>query len=217
MKIKSLFALYLTSLLAMPSAKAQGTFQNLDFEQGNPGSVAFAQNVPVATVLPNWFAYYGDVQQTDVGYNVITTGATQISLVGGSQFHIDGNYSVLLQPGPSGASISQTGLVPLGSDSLLFEANGSGPLDVFIGGQNVSFSAVGSGPNYTLYGANISAWTGDSESLTFLAVADGSPGGVTLDDISFSTSVVPEPNPIALTAIGGLLFALYCRFAPKRQ
>ena len=38
-----------------------------------------------------------------------------------------------------------------------------------------------------------------------------------LDDISFSpTSVIPEPEPLALMSIGGLLFALYRRFAPKR-
>jgi hypothetical protein len=37
-----------------------------------------------------------------------------------------------------------------------------------------------------------------------------------LDDIAFSTQAVPEPNPLALTGIGALLFALFRRFAPKQ-
>jgi hypothetical protein len=39
----------------------------------------------------------------------------------------------------------------------------------------------------------------------------------TLDDISFSTTSIPEASPLVLTGVGGLLFALYRRFAPKRQ
>jgi hypothetical protein len=217
MKIQKIILSSVVSLLAVVSADAQSTFQNLNFELGNPGPGSFNQNVPVANALPDWSAYYGNVQQTDVGYNVITTGATQISLVGGAQFHIDGNYSVLLQPGSSGASISQTSFVPSGSESLLFEATGSGPLVVSIGSQNLSFSAVGSGPSYTLYGANISAWAGDNETLTFSASAGGSSGGVTLDDISFSPNAVPEPTPFLLSGLAGLLFAAYRRFTSKRQ
>ena len=94
---------------------------------------------------------------------------------------------------------------------------GWGTLDVLIGTQVVSFSALGSGPNYTLYGANISAWAGDSELLTFSALEDLSlPNNWVIDDISFSPNAVPEASPLTLTGIGGILFALYRRFAPKR-
>ncbi|MGP8236267.1 MAG: PEP-CTERM sorting domain-containing protein [Limisphaerales bacterium] len=44
----------------------------------------------------------------------------------------------------------------------------------------------------------------------------GGPSGLLLDDISFSPNAVPEPNTLALTALGGLLFVLYRRLAPKR-
>ena len=49
-------------------------------------------------------------------------------------------------------SISQTGLIPAGSQSLFFERQTSanpGPLDISIGNQNIPFTAVGTGPNYT--------------------------------------------------------------------
>ena len=86
-----------------------------------------------------------------------------------------------------------------------------------VGSQTVPFTAVGTGPNYTLYAANIAAWAGDTEALTFSALqASGGLNNWTIDDILFSPNAVPEPSPLALTGIVGLLFALYRRFAPKR-
>lgn len=95
---------------------------------------------------------------------------------------------------------------------------GSGGLEVLVGNQVVPITAVGSGPNYTLYGANISAWAGDTEQLTFAAqeVFTAGLNNWVLDDISFSPQTVPEPSPLALTGAGALLFALYRRFASKR-
>ncbi|HUD49143.1 MAG TPA: hypothetical protein VMR33_20105 [Candidatus Baltobacteraceae bacterium] len=211
----------LAALLPIFSAQAQGTFQNLDFELGNPGSGSFNLSVPVADALPDWSVNYGSVQQTDIGYNVVSLGATDVSLIGPGGpggGPIDGNYSVLLQGGPSSASISQTGVIPAGTQTLLFEAESSGPLDVFIGGQDVPFSAVGSGPNFTLYGANISAWQGQPEQLTFSVLAGSAAfNSWELDDISFSTQAIPEASPLVLTGTAGLLFALYRRFAARRH
>jgi len=102
----------------------------------------------------------------------------------------------------------------------MFEAQPDvGTFQVFVGGQNVPFSALGLGPNYTLYGANISAWAGDTEQLTFSAMEGGQGVGLNnwvLDDISFSPTGVPEPDPFILTGLGGTLFALCRLFAPKR-
>jgi hypothetical protein len=71
---------------------------------------------------------------------------------------------------------------------------------------------------YILYGANISAWAGQTGDLEFTADFNVHDPYLVLDDISFSpTTVIPEPSPVALTGIGGLLFALYRRFAPKFQ
>jgi hypothetical protein len=63
---------------------------------------------------------------------------------------------------------------------------------------------VGGGEYYTVYAANISAWAGDTEQLTFSAL-EGYAGANNwlIDDISFSTNAVtPEPNIVALSAIG---------------
>jgi hypothetical protein len=198
-------------------AGAQGTFQNLDFEQANPG--AYSGYVSAASALPDWTAAIGGVQQTQIGYNFLSTGETVVSLVGGAYPAIDGNYDVLLVGGvtASSASISQTGTIPDNSQSLLFKAQGSssGQLNLFIGTQVVPFTAVGTGPNYTLYGANISAWAGDSEQLTFSAPEGNGLNAWFIDDISFATQAVPEPTGIVLTVVGGLLFGTRKWFARR--
>jgi hypothetical protein len=209
-------------MLAAVSAQAQGTFQNNNFEQANPVSLGGIY-VTAASALPGWTAAIGGVEQTSVWYNGASTGSPEVVLLGPPPPNpalpvIDGNYSVLLTATDATASISQTGLIPAGTQSLYFEAEpGKGALDVLVGNQEVPIAAVGSGPNYTLYGANISAWARDTEQLTFSAqeYASGLNNWV-LDDISFSNQSVPEPSPVALTGLGAFVFALYRRFAPKR-
>jgi hypothetical protein len=221
----------LATLLAPVSAHAQGTFQNLNFELANPVSVgnpAEPNAVTAASAFPGWELYAGNVQLTQVNFNDPDTGMTTVGLVGPNSPDfpaIDGNYSVLLQGGvtASGASISQTGVIPRSTESLLFDAQaqqGVGLqhiLQVSIGGQIISFVALSTGPTYTEYGATISAWAGDSEPLTFTApeVSVGL-NNWTIDDISFSTQSIPEPSPLVLTGLGAFVFALYRRFAPKR-
>jgi len=220
----------LAPLLAPLSASAQGTFQNLNFEQASPviivGSPYYPYEVTAASALPDWTVTEGGVQQTQITENDPSLGAPWVVLIGpngGNSGYapIDGYYSVLLQGSgvPQVPAISQTGLIPAGTQSLLFEAQsaGFGSLAVDIGTQTVPFVAVGTGPNYTLYAANISAWAGETEQLTFSA--QESTSGLNnweIDDISFSTQSVPEPSPLVLTGIGTLVFALYRRFAPKR-
>jgi hypothetical protein len=215
-------------IFAVLSAQAQGTFQNLDFEQANPVSAGIPGSyVTTSSALPDWTVTIGGVQENVVGYNTPSLGAPAVVLLGPSPptpayNPIDGSYSLLLQGSgvSSIPSISQTGMIPAGTQSLLFEAQpGSGGLEVNVGGENVPFAAVGTGANYTLYGANVSAWAGESEELTFSALEFSSGlNNWELDDISFSpTAVIPEPSPLALSGIGSLLFALYRRFAPQRQ
>jgi hypothetical protein len=217
MKMTNLIISLIVSASVVLSALAQGTFQNLNFELANPGQYS-SFNVPVSDALPDWTVTIGGVQQAYVGYNAFSTGAPAVVLIGPGYGPIDGSYSVLLTATGATASISQTGLIRAGMQSLYFEAQpGIGGLEVLVGNQDIPFAAVGSGPNYTLYGANISAWGGDTEQLTF--AAQESTSGLNnweLDDISFSTQAVPEPSSLALTGLGALLFALYRRFGPKR-
>jgi hypothetical protein len=224
MKTVSLLTQCSVALFAVLSVRAQATFQNLNFEQASPisaGVPGAPYIVTAASALPYWTVTIGGVQQTQINYNAISTGAPAVVLIGvDSDFGsppIDGNYSVLLQGSfPAAApAISQTSLIPAGTQSLLFEALPSiGSLNILVGAQIVPFADIGSGPNYTLYDANISAWADDVEQITFSALGNSSgPNNWEIDDISFSPT--PEPSVVSLAAIGGLLFASRKWFARR--
>ena len=70
------------------------------------------------------------------------------------------------------------------------------------------------GMDYSIYGADVAPWAGQTEQLSISAPVGS--GGFEIDDISFSPGAVPEPSALSLMGIGGLLFALYRRFAAKR-
>jgi hypothetical protein len=215
---------------------AQGTFQNLNFEQANPISAGYPYqpwDVNAASALPSWTVSYGSVEQTVVAFNVISAGAAQVDLFGpdngvGDPGVIDGNYSVAVQAGfgpgllPESTSLSQNGTIPANAETLEFDAQnfeGGTPLSVSFAGDNltlfvVSSAVAPSGQPYNVYGANIAPYAGQTGQLEFTATFFNA---VELDDISFSTQAIPEPSPVVLTGVGGLLVALYRRFAPKRQ
>ena len=130
---------------------------------------------------------------------------------------IQGNYSVWLLGGStdaensqSGASIGQTGQIPLGTESITYW--GSGALNVTFDGQVLSFAAISSNPNYTVYQADISACAGQTGELLFTAPWPNGEG--LLDNIQFSTVPVPETNSFGLFALGALLLACRHRVRP---
>jgi PEP-CTERM motif len=207
------------------SSQAQGTFQNLNFEQADPisaGNPLEPYLVTAASALPYWTVTFGGVQQTDIFYNDPSAGSPMVTLLGPGDVYyngpIDGDYSVLLQGGEEPfvpASISQTGLIPAGTQSLLFEAvrlgAPVGQLQVLVGNQSLALTEVGTGPNYTLYGASISAWAGQTEELTFSALTSNSgQNNLEIDDISFSPNAVPEPSTWALLLMAGAAFGVRC-------
>jgi PEP-CTERM motif len=226
MKIEKLIAWPSVVLLAALSAQAQGTFQNLNFEQANPisaGNPLDPYSVTAASALPYWtVTYYGEFQQTDINYNYPSTGAPAVTLLGQGDAYwgppIDGNYSVLIQGGiepyPQSASISQTGLIPAGMQSLLFEVptgygSPASALEVLVGAQSLALTEVGTGSDYTLYGASISAWAGQTEDLTLTALPPTSgQNNWEIDDISFSPNAVPEPSTWALLLMAGAAFGV---------
>ena len=67
-------------------------------------------------------------------------------------------------------------------------------------------------PNYTLYGADITAFAGTTVDLRFTALLGGS---LYLDDIRFSSQLVPEPGMLALLSLGGIMFAVAFRMCPR--
>ncbi len=190
-------------------------FLNLNFESannlpGNPGQ--YGVLVSTADALPNWSAYDGEADLSEIYYvsnSPISGSSSSVELESGS-LALNGNtFSAALY---SDGSISQTGTVPDNSESLEFEAEGPVPggslelegLQVTLGGQSLSFSTISEDPDYTVYGANIQAdMDGQEEALTFINSEDGA--GVLIDDIQFSPSVAPEPGEMTLIGLGAVL------------
>jgi len=200
-------------IIAAISARGQG-FLNLNFESaynlpGNPGFDG--ASVSVTNALPDWTAYQGGLALSSIYYvsNSFPGDSTSIELESGS-LALSGNFSVGLYPD---GSISQTGSVPGNAESLQFEASSALNLEVTLGGQSLSYSALSEGPNYTVYGANIPAdMEGQPETLTF---GINGAGETLLDDIDFIS--VPEPSEYALIGLGAILFGLYRRRKHKVQ
>src|SRR5580692_2618024 len=104
MKTTILISGFATVFLAAVSALAQGTFQNLNFEQADPvsvvGSPYYPYEVTTVSALPFWTVTVGGVQQTQIMENDPSTGSPAVMLAGpGDSFGfapLDGNYSVLL-------------------------------------------------------------------------------------------------------------------------
>lgn len=219
MKIRDLSVLCLAC--AAISVQAQGSFQNLDFESatvsGTPGTfVSFGQ------AFPGWTGYVGGVQSSGAVYDRVPMSTAGFAIldsgfsgpVGGGL--IEGNFTAFLMSGAAGvgeqadATLEQTGLVPLGTQSLLFKAQVFSALAYFrvtLGGQTLSLTALESGANYTLYGADIYGWAGQTADLAFTSLYPHPYTGeipVYLDSIEFSAQSVPEPGVFGLAALGAL-------------
>jgi hypothetical protein len=123
---------------------------------------------------------------------------------------IQGQYTAVLQAGgnPYGAggvnaSLSQIGLVPTNANSILVEIAG-GNFVLSFAGQTIPLSAIQSGPNYTLYGGDISLFAGQVGELR-VSTLSPSGSGFLFDAITFSSEAIPEPLSVLLTTFGALL------------
>ena len=223
-RVKRRATIFFTLLLMGGRLAWSQGFVDLNFENAQiiplASSPYYPYGMATSNALPGWNASIGGSQVTEITYDDPALGSTWINLCATNGTQLSGNYSVLLQGGltASNASISQTALVPGGAEAILFEAQGTGvgTLVVSLGGQNLSLFALSSGANYTLYGANISTFAGETEQLTFSALGVSSGfNNWNIDDIQFSASTVPEPGVMGLLGLGGLLFGL-CRWKNRR-
>jgi len=190
-------------------------FINLDFEQAqipiNPGL-----GVSVSAAIPGWTAYVGGVPQTDIFYNTMSLGAAAIDLEPTNGIapvpQIQGNYYVDIQGSafttPATAAIGQTGQVPLNALYLLFWGYAGDPSvsAVSFAGDFLALTQIGSAVNYDIYAADISSYAGQTGQLLFSGLANG---GIIVDNIQFSSTPIPEPSVLGLSALGGLFLA--CR------
>lgn len=227
MKLKH--TIWAVSALIAYSLNASGqNFEDLNFEQAKiVRDPSYSNEVYVSSAIPGWMVGNNFLGTNEIIYNDLSLGAPSVALCGTNSMYspapLDGKFSIDLYGGVNGGpnppvpgvSLSQTGLVPANAESILFKAEnpyGGGPLLLSLGDQNISYSTLSTGPDYGLYGADISAFAGQIETLTFFA-----PTGVNnyweLDDIQFSSSPAPEPDVLGIFGIGALLF---CRLRSLR-
>ena len=208
----------------MRDSYSQG-FVNLNFEAANTTGYPTFGSVPAATAIPSWAAYtfdqFGTITQSQIVYNAISTGGALVGLVDtNGSLHptpLQGRYSVLLEASqggtPTTAAIGQTGQVPLSALSLLFYTSLDSTIQVAFNGQPIALVQTGATANYAIMAGNISAFAGLTGQLLFSASPNYGYG--LIDNIQFSSSPVPEPNVLALSALAGLLLRLRSRKKPK--
>jgi hypothetical protein len=192
--------------------------------------------VSLAEGFPGWTASYTSggvtLSATQVSYDFISLGSAASSIVDSSSATvIQGDYSAVLFAGGNAPSvggvngnaysptISQTGTIPPGTESLLIDI-GTTPFlpTVSIDGQPIEMVPLQAFVHYTLFGGNVASFGGDVGTLSISEPLgpSGAFADAEIDNISFSpTAVTPKPDPLILMGIGGLLFALYRRFAVK--
>lgn len=122
--------------------------------------------------------------------------------------------------GRASAALAQTGIVPTDARSVQFKASGGAPVfavGLFVGGQSIPLFAVATSAAYTLYGGDVSQFSGQVEELRIAALASASYPfpNVLLDSIEFSSQQVPEPGALGLFSLGAV--ALGCSFLTKRR
>ena len=208
------------------AVQAQGSFVNLNFEHAtivvNPASPYYPDMVFASSAIPFWTAYTYEQQQTDILYDAIALSAAQVGIYDTnypSLAPVQGRYSVVLAgefsdnttPHDS-AAIAQTGRVPDTAESLTFWGQVGG-LQVTFAGQVLPWVAIGSGPNYSIYGCDISAFAGQAGELRFTTLPNTS---ALLDNIQFSPDPIPEPGVLALSALGALVVAWRVRLRERQ-
>src|SRR6266496_1832873 len=212
--MKTAVLMVLALLPVTPIVQAQNRFQNLGFEAAHLTPIPPGEHgpfVPIDQALPGWSGFLGTQQVASVWQNDFSLGSANISILGPNwplNGIIEGQYSVLLQAGlisPSylvEASISQTGWIPIGSESIQFKVFGA-DVSVSFAGQDIPIVPLSVANNYTLYGGDVSRFAGQSGQLTLSTrtLPDSGLHNAHLDSIVFSAQVVPEPSVIGLLAI----------------
>ena len=169
---------------------AQG-FLNLNFEQAITTNHVY-NTISASDAFPNW-----TVNNVFPGYNDIALDAPAVDLFDTNYYALpaQGKYSAYLQGGSqfaylphTGASIMQTGQVPVTAQSIYYWG---GALAGSFNGHALTFNAVGSGASYTIWQADISSFAGQTGQLMF--TAPWQTAGL-LDNIQFSTT--PCRNPV---------------------
>jgi hypothetical protein len=226
-KPKNLIALG-AALFTAVTIHAQG-FVNLNFESATiPAGTPVPTQISLTEGVPGWSESYttGDFTElnSDMYYDGISGGGNFVAIIDKNEPYfqpLNGKYSAILFSQGGGPvydqysqSISQTALVPSGSQSLVFNAYVTGaPFVVTLGGQTINLELLQIFGNYTEFAGTIPpSLAGQSETLEFTELptpeGDGQIAALELDNISFSPNAVPEPSALAFGVISGFLFGV---------
>ena len=211
MKLLRLTGFALVFLASVREAPAQG-FVNLNFDDATITTISFPGRDRYTATVPGWAwntPNYVNGDPNSVPLNDIALDAPAVSLQGtNSPFFpsLRGTYSVLLQGGTTagglvtgntnGASVFQTGQIPITSRSLIYL--GGEVVRVAFEGEPLTSVALGHTASYTVWGVDIAAYAGQSGELRFTAPWQST--GM-LDGIQFSPTTIPEPGVFALGSI----------------
>jgi hypothetical protein len=217
-----LFPLFFVALLYAPLSYAQSNFQNLNFESANivldSTSPYYPNAINASNAMSGW-TVTGSFTAPDVLYNDISLASPAVSLQGPGSTEpiLQGSYTVFLQGSqfgmPGAVTIGQTGQIPSGTGSLQFYGAQIFNLQLSFNGQNLAYTAIGTGPNYTIYGANVSAFAGQTGQLLF----DAPPNSAgEIDNIQFSPNSVPEPQTWTLILSGAAVCLAAARWKRTR-
>jgi hypothetical protein len=169
--------------------------------------------ISAADALPGWTVYEDSTLCTAV-WGTPGLDITYVSLDYSQPFAhaaLEGAYSVRLSgwnlaPGYyTSASISQTGLIPDGTQSIQFLLKNysflgdQGNLIVTLDGMPILISVISSSGCVMTMTGDVSAFAGTTAELKFAAPSASEYG---LDSITFSSIGVPEPSAFSLVGLG---------------
>ena len=202
-----------------PGQAAADSFRNLNFEWAVIGTPVDFQ-LPASEALPYWTN--NNCYPGYVAYDTVALGSQAISIHDGLDPYdtgfvmyrpIQGRYSIILQNSYWGthAWISQTGDVPGDAHSLLFKSEFGGVgLAVSLNGTAIPMSVYSVGPVVNPGGGPVKTFIGDISAFSGQQNVElRFEGGCMLDEIEFSSIVVPEPASLCLLAFGAIAACVY--------
>ena len=223
--------LVIIPFVLLHTASGQG-FVNLNFEQASIASAPSGYTpsdafdpISATSALPHWVVSEDGTICTAVWGAPVALDETSVALVSAGYSPIQGNYSVELSayadassPYFRNSSISQTGFIPIGTQSIQFLMVNPFPTSgiqanpvVTLNGTPINLSQISASGGVIAMVGDVSAFAGTTANLTFLCAATqggGFPANenyFSLDNIQFSAVPVPEPSEFALAALGTLL------------
>ncbi|HVM62989.1 MAG TPA: PEP-CTERM sorting domain-containing protein [Verrucomicrobiae bacterium] len=224
----------LVATAMIPVACLAGAFQDLDFEQAQlvPSTEGYGWGVVLTNAFPSWQATVNGSPTDFAIHNVVILDYNTVGIYDanapGYMGHSPtfGRYSAYLESEYplADAELAQTGLIPSTAKSIWFattpfslEPNPQAqPSDLLlkfeVNGQTIPYVAMDEEAGYTMWAADISAFKGTTSEIRF-ALQDAVGVAVGLDDIAFSSQVVPEPGTLALVAVSVSLLGFALRRA----